>query len=209
MNCKGAQRKSKRITEVKSDNEEEDLLPREVVVKLYGDRKDRIRATWNNAFIVKAFEKTVGYHYLVSKLSSLWRLVGKMDCITLEHDFFLVRFSLKEDHSRVLKNGPWSVGGHYLSIRRWEPNFKPSSANLLAVAVWISLSKLPIEYYEASVLRDIGKGIGPVLRVDTHTASEARGRFTRLCVQVNLGEPLLNIIRVGGIRQSVRYEGIG
>ena len=131
-----------------------------------------------------------------------------MAYIALGHDFFLIRFSLKEDHSRVLRNGPWFVGGHYLSIRRWEANFKPSLANLSAVAVWIRLPKLPIEYYEESVLWDIGRAIGPILRVDTHTALEVRGKFAQLCLQVNLDEPIVKTIRVSRIRQIVQYEGI-
>ena len=162
-------------TKVESDNEEEDLLPGEMVVRLSKERKVRICTAWNNALIVKVFGKTIGYHYLVSRLSSLWKPVGKMDCIALGQDFFLIKFSLKEDHSRVLKNGPWFVSGHYLSIKRWEPNFKPSLANLSVVAIWIRLLKLPIEFYKESVLQDIGRAIGPVLRVDTHTASEVRG----------------------------------
>lgn len=68
--------------------------------------------------------------------------------------------------------------------------------------------ELPIEYYEESVLRDIGKAIGPVLRVDTYTTLEAKGRFARLCVQVNLDKPIVKAIKVGGIRQPVQYEGI-
>ena len=131
-----------------------------------------------------------------------------MACIAFGHDFFLIRFSLKEDHLRVLRNGPWFVGGHYLSIRRWEVNFKPSLANLSAVAVWIHLSELPIEYYEESVFRDIGRAIRPVLRVDTHTTLEVRGKFARLCVQVNLDESIVKTIEVGGIKQIVQYEGI-
>ncbi|KAK7855136.1 hypothetical protein CFP56_029375 [Quercus suber] len=162
-------------TKVVFDNKEEDLPLGEVVVRPSRDRKTKICAAWNNALIVKAFRKTVAYHYLVLKLSSLWMPVGKMDCITIGQDFSLVRFSMKDDHSRVLKNGPWFIGGHYLSIRRWEPNFKPSSANLLAVVVWIRLPELPIEYYEESVLRDIGKAIGPVIRVHTHIALEVMG----------------------------------
>nr|POF24272.1 putative ribonuclease h protein [Quercus suber] len=159
-------------TEVESDADEEDLPPGEVVVKLTGARKAKIRATWNNALIVKVFDKTVGCHYLVASLTSLWKPGGKMACIALGHDFFLIRFSLKEDHSRLLRSGLWFVGGHYLSIRRWEANFKPSLANLFAVAVWIRLPELPIEYYEESVLWDIRSAIGPVFRVDTHTALE-------------------------------------
>lgn len=160
---------------MESDHEEEDLPPREVVVRLSGARKSRIRAAWNNALIVKVFGKTIGYHYLVSHLTSLCKPVGKMDCVRLGHDFFLIKFSQMEDHSRVLKNGPWFVSGHYLSVRRWEPNFIPSSANLSMVAVWIRLLEPPIEYYEGSVLRDIGRAIGPVLKVDNHIAMEARG----------------------------------
>ena len=64
------------------------------------------------------------------------------------------------------KGGPWFVVGHYLSIRSWEPNFKPSSACVSLVAVWVRLLKLPIEYYEPLVLQDIGQAIGPILRIN-------------------------------------------
>nr|POE75685.1 uncharacterized protein CFP56_23235 [Quercus suber] len=131
-----------------------------------------------------------------------------MDCIDLGCDFFLIRLSLKDDHSRVLKEGPWFMNGHYLSINGWEPNFRPEVASLSIVAVWVRLPALPIEYYKPSVLQDIGKAIGPVLRIDTHTASEARGRFARLCVQVNFDKPIIKIIKIGGIDQPVQYEGI-
>ena len=121
------------------------------------------------------FRKTVGYHFLISRLVSLWKLVGKMECIDLGNDFFLIIFSITKDRARVLKGGPWFVKGHYLSIRCWEPNFMAETAKLSAVAVWIRLLGLPIEYYEPSVLRDIGLAIGPMLRIDTQTATEAKG----------------------------------
>ena len=71
------------------------------------------------------------------------------------------------------------------------------------MAVWIQLPKLPIEYYEPSVLRNIVKAIGPVLRIDTHAATESRGRFARLCVQICFDKPLVRNIKVGGLDQSV------
>ena len=49
------------------------------------------------------------------------------------------------------------------------------TAKLSAVVVWIRLPGLPIEYCEPSVLRDIGLAIGPMLRIDTQTATEAKG----------------------------------
>lgn len=81
----------------------------------------------------------------------------------------------------MLKGGPWFIGGHYLSIRCWEPKFRAETAKLSTVAVWIRLPGLPIEYYEPLVLKDIGLAIGPMLRIDTQTAIEVRGRFARLC----------------------------
>ena len=92
-----------------------------------------------------------------------------MYCVDLGEGFFLIKFSAKEDHGKVLKEGLWFVSGHYLSIQSWEPNFNPVKANVATIAAWVRLPNLPIEYYEPSVLRDIGKATGPVLQIDTHT----------------------------------------
>ena len=103
-------------TEIESDDEFTDLPSGEVAVKLSGERKGKVCAPWANALIVKVFDKNVGYHFLHSKLLGMWKLIGKMDCVDLGHDFFLIKFLVKEDHSKGFKGGPWFVGGHYLSI---------------------------------------------------------------------------------------------
>lgn len=88
------------------------------------------------------------------------------------------------------------------------PNFKPSTANVSLIAVWVCLPELLVEYYEPSILRDLGNAIGLVLKIDTHTATKTRGRFARLCVQVDLEKPLIRIIKCGGLEHPVQYEGI-
>ena len=50
--------------------------------------------------------------------------------------------------------------------------------------------------------------IGPVLRIDSFTASETRGGYARLCVQINLDKPLITSIRIGRLVQRVMYEGV-
>ena len=47
-------------------------------------------------------------------------------------------------------------------MRAWEPFFKPSTANVSLVAVWVRLNKLLIELYEPEVLKQIGENIGKV-----------------------------------------------
>ena len=83
---------------------------------------------------------------------SLWKLANRLDCVDLGKDFYLMKFGLVEDFDNVLKGGPWFIGGHYLTIRDWEPNFKPSLASYDQVAVWVRLPELPFEYYEPCVL---------------------------------------------------------
>ena len=194
--------------EIESNDEFTELPAGEVAVKLSRERKRKMRAPWANALIVKVFGKTVGFHFLHPKLLGMWKPIRKLDCVGLGNDFFLVKFSTKEDHSKVLRGSPWYVGGHYLSIRCWEPNFRSSTANVSSVAVWIRLPELPIKYYEPPVLRDIRRAIRPVLRIHVHTATESRGWFARQCVQICFDRPLIRNIKVGGINQPVQYKGL-
>ena len=131
---------------------------------------------------MKLVERTVGLNYMQSKLAQLWRPKGRMDCIDLSYGFFLVKFFSKEDLERVIKSGPWFIGDHFLSLRPWEPFFKPSTANVSLIAVWIRLNELPIKLYETEVLREIGESIGKVLRIDSHTTMEAHGKYAKLCI---------------------------
>ena len=57
-------------------------------------------------------------------------------------------------------------------------------------------------------MQHISKAIGNVLSVDTFIASETRGRFARLCIQINVEKPLITTIMIGKLEQLVTYEGI-
>lgn len=193
---------------VESDDETADLNAGIAAVNLSSERKSKMQSQWTKALIVKVIGRTVGYHFLHSRLVGMWKPTSKLDCVALGVDFFLIKLYLKEDYVKILSGGPWFVGGHFLSIRGWVPNFKPSTASVSSIAVWVRLPELPVEYYEPSILRDLGNAIGPVLRIDTHTTTETRGRFARLCVQVDLEKPLIRVIKCGDLEHPVQYEGI-
>jgi len=76
------------------------------------------------------------------------------------------------------------------------------------VAVWVRLNELLIELYELKVLKQIGENIGKVLRINSHTTMEARGKYARLCIQVDLNKLLVNTVIIGLFEQGVTYEGI-
>jgi len=190
------------------EGEVETLREGLAAVKFSKEFKRQIRRPWGCALIVKVFGRSVGFTFLHNRLLSLWKPAGRLECVDLGHGFFLTRFSLREDYDAILKKGPWFIDEHFLSIRPWEPNFRLATANVSSIAVWIRLNELPIEYYNEVALVQIGKSIGTILRIDTHTASETRGRFARLCVQIDVTKPLVTGIFIGKFEQSVSYEGI-
>ncbi|KAF3968250.1 hypothetical protein CMV_007836 [Castanea mollissima] len=194
--------------DAESDDEVETLQQGMVAVKFSKEFKQEIRRPWARALIVKVYGRVVEFNFLQAKLLSLWKPAGRLDVVDLGHGFFLTRLSLREDFENVLKKGPWFIGEHFLLLRPWEPDFKPASANVSSIAVWIRLSELPIEYYNAKALQHIGKAIGNVLRIDTFTANETRGKFARLCIQVDVDKPLITTIMIGKLQQTVTYEGI-
>nr|POE91199.1 hypothetical protein CFP56_37804 [Quercus suber] len=144
--------------------------------------KVRIKAPWSKALIVKVYGKSVGFNYLTFKINALWKPIARMDCVNLGKDYFLIRFSNDEDYDKVLRGGPWFVGGHFLAIKPWEPYFKASEAKLTSIAVWVRFPELPIEFYDTSVLKEIRSAIGPVLRIDSYTAFESCESYARLCI---------------------------
>ena len=194
--------------DAESDEEVETLLQGLLAVKIPSELKQRIRKPWVSAFIVKVYGRTVGLNFIQARLLALWKQAGRLDVVDLGHGFFLTRLSLDEDYENVLRKGPWFIEEHFLSIRSWEPDFKPALASVSSIAVWIRLNELPTEYYNAEALQLIGKAIGNVLCVDTFTASETRGRFARMCVQVDVEKPLATAIMIGRLEHQICYEGI-
>lgn len=175
------------------------------MVKLSKETKSQIRKPWSRTIIVKLVGRSVSFSYMQNKLVQLWRPVGRMDCLDLSYGVFLVHFLSKEDLDLVLEKGPWFIGDFFLSLKPWEPFFKPSTANVSSIAVWVRLNELPIELYETEVLKHIGESLGKVLRIDAHTAMEARGKYAQLCIQVDIYKPLINTIIIGRFEQPMTY----
>ena len=58
------------------------------------------------------------------------------------------------------------------------------------------------------MLKQTGEAIGRVLRINSHITMEARGRYARLCIQLDITKPLINTVLIGRFEQPVVYEWI-
>ncbi|KAI8534639.1 hypothetical protein RHMOL_Rhmol10G0106000 [Rhododendron molle] len=99
--------------------------------------------------------------------------------------------------------------GHYLGVRKWEPDFRAPEAQEIATArVWVRLPGLPIEYCNEEALGIIAKKFGKPIRIDITIDVETRARSARVCVEIELGKPLCHGFRLerGGDEYRVEYE---
>ncbi|XP_028094851.1 uncharacterized protein LOC114294872 [Camellia sinensis] len=97
---------------------------------------------------------------------------------------------------------------HYLTVRKWEPDFKASEAFETSTAVWVRFLELLIEYFQEKVLYAIARQIGKPLKIDMTTAMATRGRFARVCIKVDLSKPLCPRFILGNKSYNIEYESI-
>ncbi|XVF08211.1 hypothetical protein REPUB_Repub06bG0206700 [Reevesia pubescens] len=56
------------------------------------------------------------------------------------------------------------------------------------------------------VLYQIGSFIGKPIKVDLYTSNASRGRYARLCMEVQADKSLLKFIQIGNYLQQIAYE---
>lgn len=67
---------------------------------------------------------------------------------------------------------------------------------------------LPVEYYTSIWLEHAGDRIGRTVKVDRNTLMTSRGKFARVCVEVDLTKPLRAGYKIRGETHPLRYEGL-
>ncbi|XP_058749521.1 uncharacterized protein LOC131622500 [Vicia villosa] len=138
----------------------------------------------------------------------MWVKKGIINIIDLSNDYYLVTFSHDQDHMNAIMNGPWFIYDHYLTVKAWSPDFHPKCDTIKSVAVWVRIAELPIEYYDSRVLHHIGDNIGKTIKVDKNTGMHERGKYARICVEVDLTKPLVAMFMIKERKYNVEYEGL-
>ncbi|GLU18679.1 hypothetical protein SLE2022_349640 [Rubroshorea leprosula] len=99
-----------------------------------------------------------------------------------------------DDRHRILTGGPWKIFDHYQAVQPWQPNFRPSYAKAPKTAIWVHFPELPTEYYEEPILRLLGNKVGRTIYVDKTTLLAVRGQYAKVCVEVDLAQPLASMV---------------
>ncbi|GLU21046.1 hypothetical protein SLE2022_372110 [Rubroshorea leprosula] len=173
----------------------------------------RLCAPWTNAVIIKLLGKSINYHVLHARLLKEWRTENEFEVIDVGLGYYIVKLSSPQDYSKVLTGGPYKMFDHYLAVQPWEPGFHPARAKAPKTAVWIKLFGVPILCYYEAICMYLASKIGKPIKVDPTTLLATRGQFARVCVEVDLSQPLPSSVDLDleDLPQSlilVEYEGL-
>lgn len=72
---------------------------------------------WKDALVVKLLGKSLGFHTLRYILQHLWKFKGGFEIIYIGNIFFMVKLDLEGDQSTVMKDDPWVIFNHYLTVK--------------------------------------------------------------------------------------------
>ncbi|CAL0316473.1 unnamed protein product [Lupinus luteus] len=128
--------------------------------------------------------------------------------VDVDHGFYYVKFDLKADRETVIGGGPWMLFDHYVAVACWTPELVAPMAKVDCTMVWILFPGLNMMYYDESFLLSLASCVGRPIKVDTNTLRVARGRYVRVCMEIDLIKSVVGRYNLGGHYYKVMYEGL-
>ncbi|KAJ7978170.1 reverse transcriptase [Quillaja saponaria] len=99
-------------------------------IRLSREEEREIRKPWRNTLIFKLMGRSIGYNFLLKKLSQMWQPTEPLEIVDIGNEYFVVKLARVEDRIKALEGGPWMIPDHYLTVQQWRPNFDPYDAHI-------------------------------------------------------------------------------
>ncbi|XP_057418552.1 uncharacterized protein LOC130712750 [Lotus japonicus] len=163
---------------------------------------------WQEALVITLLGKRLGYRTLKSRLVATWRLVGDFDLLDIDNGFYMVKFDIAADRAKVMEGGPWMIFDHYLAVATWSKEFLSPVAKVTKTLAWIRIPGLNVVFYDESYLLGVASAVGRAIRVDSNTLRAERGKFARICVELDLTMPVIGKVCIEGHWHKIEYEGL-
>ncbi|KAL8152693.1 hypothetical protein V2J09_010453 [Rumex salicifolius] len=157
----------------------------DLIITISNDVLEALVTTWHLSLVIKALGTKIPYEIMQCKLKELWKPKSRMRVIDLPNGYY---WSM--DDVRTLY--------HSQAI---DPNFNPMTGVT-------RLQDLLVILYEESNLLHIASTVGNRIKVDRRTLHTDRGRFVRICIELDLTKPLKGAIVINGSRFLIEYEGL-
>jgi hypothetical protein len=153
---------------------------------------------------------------LRTKLTALWKAIGKWGVISLGKGFYEFVFTSLEDMRRVRSIGTWNLSPGILKLFAWTSDFNPNLQQQTSAQVWIRIYGLSQEYWRQKILFAIASSIGTPICTDSFTSKpmldRSFGHYVRVLVDLNLFQELRNRVLVERVGYAffvdIEYENL-
>ncbi|OMO80574.1 hypothetical protein COLO4_24033 [Corchorus olitorius] len=130
---------------------------------------------------------------VINVLRSIWNARDLVDVRDLGNNVYGISFANEKGMMFALENGPWSVLGHSLVLRRWEVSQTIREVTFDTLQFWIQVHNLPLEMQTKMNANRIGSVVGKVCEIEDPSWTLGVGRgFFRIKVEIDVKKPLLN-----------------
>lgn len=147
----------KDLDECVSDDEEVAQIDPDVpVVRFPNELKTRILSIWDTIYLVG---RSYRFDEMVARLQNRWHM-NEFDTLYLGNGFFVCSFESQRECRRVLTDGPYFIGSHFLHVQKWRPNFRAENEVISNLVVWVRFPNIPPEFLDEEVIRLIAKKWG-------------------------------------------------
>ncbi|MBA0694174.1 hypothetical protein Goari_004494 [Gossypium aridum] len=150
----------------------------------------------------RAIKKIKNKDYLDLESKDMVQLVD------LEHDYYIVKFSIISDYKKALIDGPWTIYERYLIVQPRSRDFSTDKSYPFQVLAWVRFPGLPYRYYTKGIFRTLASEVGRIVKIDYNTIGGRKGKFTRMAIFVYLNKPLVPCIDIDGFTKKIEYEGL-
>ncbi|CAA0815636.1 Unknown protein [Striga hermonthica] len=163
---------------------------------------------YEDGLVVRLLGKRVSFFYMREGLKRLWKPHGHFELIDLANGFFMVKFTREEDRETAMNGGPWMLSGHYVTVQKWTPQFNPFNELIENTLVWIQFAGLNLAMFDENIMFCLASMVGTPVRIDLNTSTIERGKYARVCVQIDLNQPVVGQVGFQGTWYKVEYEGL-
>ncbi|XP_021732720.1 uncharacterized protein LOC110716787 [Chenopodium quinoa] len=134
--------------------------------------------------------RSLSVQSISSFINTRWRKRGHIEVFKM-NDLYVFKCSDDEDKREMLAMTKACFDGALMVFSPWWPNQVPQTVRFRRAKFWIRICGLPCEYLNSHMAKTTGEMLGMPYEIDWEPNFVPRNDYLRICVMINLGEPLI------------------
>lgn len=151
---------------------------------------------WCDCVVGYFLDKKLPFPVVKSIVMKIWKKFGIYDVMANDQGFYFFKFGQDGAFRKVIEAGPWHIAGQLMILKQWQPQKVLQKEQLSSIPIWVQVSNVPLEFWNAEGFSYIPSALGKPLYADAQTEKGQRLSFAKIYVEIHVDSPLLNTVEV-------------